>query len=118
VTQPSAPPAPSAAPAEKAAPKPAPKDSAAAAAAPAKPAGSAKVIRFHFVGDSWVEVRDARGKVLFQRLNAAGSDAEVSGRPPLDVVVGNAPEVQVTYDGRDFPLEPHTNVAVARFTLE
>ena len=107
-----------AAPAEKAAAKTAPKDSAAAPSAPAKPAGAAKVIRFHFEGESWVEVRDARGKVLFQRLNAAGSDAEVSGRPPLDVVVGNAPEVQMTYDGRDFPLEPHTNVAVARFTLE
>jgi len=98
--------------------KPAPKDSAPPTAAPAKPAGPAKVIRLHFGGDSWVEVRDARGKVIFQRLNAAGSDAEISGRPPLDVVVGNAPEVHMTYDGRDFPLEPHTNVAVARFTLE
>jgi cytoskeleton protein RodZ len=108
-----------AAPADKAAAaKPAPKDTAAATVAAAKPSGPAKVIRFHFEGDSWVEVRDARGKVIFQRLNAAGSDAEVSGRPPLDVVVGNAPDVQMTYDGRDFPLEPHTNVAVARFTLE
>jgi cytoskeleton protein RodZ len=109
----------SAAAADKAAAtKSAAKDAAAATVAAAKPAGSAKMLRFHFVGESWVEVRDSRGKVLFQRLNAAGSDAEVSGRPPLDVVVGNAPEVRMTYDGRDFPLEPHTEVAVARFTLE
>ena len=40
------------------------------------------------------------------------------GRPPLNVVVGNAPRVDAIYEGRDFPLEPHTKVAVARFTLE
>ena len=89
----------------------------AAAGSEAIPAG-AKRLRFHFTGESWVDVRDARGRVLLQRLNPAGSDAEVAGRPPLQVVVGNAPEVTLTYDGRDFDLEPYTNVAVARFTLE
>jgi hypothetical protein len=34
------------------------------------------------------------------------------------VVVGNAPAVEVLYDDRNFPLEPHTKVAVARFTVE
>jgi cytoskeleton protein RodZ len=86
-------------------------------AAKAPPAG-AKRMRFHFSGESWVEVRDAEGKVLFQRLNAAGSDAQVTARPPLEVVVGNAPEVQMTWDGKPFDLAPHTEVAVARFTLE
>ena len=84
----------------------------------AKPGGPAKSLHFRFAGESWVEVRDARGKVLLQRLNPAGSEADVSGRPPLQVVVGNAPEVRMSYDGRPFDLEPHTNVAVARFTLE
>lgn len=94
---------------------PAPAPEAAKAAVPA-PGG--KTIRLHFKGDSWVEIRDARGKIIMQRLNAAGSDAEVSGRPPFSVIVGNAPEVQVYYDDGEFDLEPHTNVAVARFTLE
>jgi cytoskeleton protein RodZ len=75
-------------------------------------------LQFRFKGDSWVEVRDARDRVLFQRLNAADSEATVTGRPPLRVIVGNAPEVTLRYNGRDFPLEPHTKVAVARFTLE
>jgi cytoskeleton protein RodZ len=116
-----------AAPAKDAA-KDAPKDIAkeaaptrvAAADAAAKPAkaGGRKAIHFHFDGDSWVEIRDASGKVLFQKLNPAGSDADVAARAPVDVIVGNAPEVRMTLDGADFPLEPHTNVAVARFTLE
>jgi cytoskeleton protein RodZ len=89
-----------------------------AAAASEAIAPGAKRLRFRFTGESWVEVRDARGRILLQRLNPAGSEAEIAGRPPLEVVVGNAPEVRLTYDGRDFDLEPHTNVAVARFTLE
>jgi len=78
----------------------------------------ARRLHFRFVGDSWVEVRDANGAVLFQKLNAAGTEAQVSGRPPLQVIVGNAPEVEMTLDGKRFDLDPHTNVAVARFTLE
>lgn len=75
-------------------------------------------LKFHFKGSSWVEIKDGRGKVLLSRLNLPGSETEVSGRPPFNVIVGNAPEVQMTYNDRDFPLEPHTKVAVARFTVE
>ena len=76
------------------------------------------VLRFRFKGSSWVEIRDAKGKVLLSRLNPAGSETEVSGRPPFNVVVGNAPEVQLFYNDHEFDLEPHTKVAVARFTVE
>lgn len=85
------------------------------AAAPAK--GEAQ-LQFRFKGESWVEVREANDKVIFQRLNPAGTEATVTGRKPLRVIVGNASEVTLRYNDRDFPLEPHTQVAVARFTLE
>lgn len=80
--------------------------------------GSGGVLKFRFIGPSWVEIRDAKGRVLLSRLNAPGSEAEVSGRPPFNVVVGNAPEVQLFYNDHEFDLEPHTKVAVARFTVE
>lgn len=81
-------------------------------------ANGAATLRFRFKGESWVEIRDAQGKVLLSRLNQRGTEAEVAGRPPLSVIVGNAPDVQVLYNEREFPLEPHTKVAVARFTVE
>jgi cytoskeleton protein RodZ len=81
-------------------------------------APGAKVIRMRFKGDSWVEVRDAQGKVLMSRVNPKGSETEVEGRPPLSVIVGNASDVEVKLDDREFPLAPHTKVAVARFTVE
>ena len=75
-------------------------------------------LKLRFRGESWVEIRDRNGRVLLSRINAPGSEAEVSGRPPFAIVIGNAPDVKLTYDDREYPLEPYTRVAVARFTLE
>ena len=71
-----------------------------------------------FKGPSWVEIRDAKGRILMSKLNAPGSETEYTGKPPFTIVVGNAPEVQLFYNDREFDLEPHTKVAVARFTVE
>ena len=105
------------------APKAAPPRAEPVKAAASKPevvkvGSDGKVLKFRFKGSSWVEIRDRKGKVLLSRLNPAGSEAEVAGQPPFNVIVGNAPEVQVFYDDHEFNLEPHTKVAVARFTVE
>jgi cytoskeleton protein RodZ len=97
----------------------APKLAAAAPAdAPAKVPADGPVLKFRFHGESWVEIRDAKGKVILSKLNAPGTEAEVTGKPPFSVIVGNAPEVKLFYNDREFDLEPHTKVAVARFTVE
>lgn len=82
----------------------------------AVPATSRIVLRFD--AESWVEIRDASGKVLLSQLNPAGTEKVVQGTPPFSVVVGNAQHVQLTYDGQAFDLAPHTRVEVARFTLK
>ena len=74
-------------------------------------------IRLAFRGAAWVEITDARGKVLLSRTHAGGSSAETIGKPPFGLVIGNAPEVRLTYNGREVDLAPHTRVAVARLTL-
>ncbi len=83
-----------------------------------QPTSAARTIKLRFKGESWVEVKDRSGKVLLSKLNLPGSEAEVSGRPPFNVIIGNAPDVEVRYNDRLFALEPHTRVAVARFTVE
>jgi cytoskeleton protein RodZ len=95
--------------------------SAEPAATPAKTTlakGGERALKFRFKGESWVEVRDGRGRVLFQQLNPAGSEADVTAKPPFSIVVGNAPDVQLSMNGQAFNLEPHTRVAVARFNVE
>ena len=76
------------------------------------------VLKFRFKGRSWVEIRDARGKVLMTGLNDPGSETEVSGKPPFKVVVGNAAEVRMFFNDRELDLEPHMREAVARVTVE
>ena len=102
-------------PARTEATKPAPAVVESVKAAPAPGEGT---LRFQFRGDSWVDVRDAKGTQLMSRINARGTEAQVFGKPPLQVIVGNAAAVSVRFNDRDIPLEPHTRVSVARFTVE
>ncbi|MFP5410948.1 MAG: helix-turn-helix domain-containing protein [Gammaproteobacteria bacterium] len=90
------------------------------AAAPAAPvdASAGGVLHFDFADDSWVEIRDASGRTLHRQLNPAGSSIEVRGRPPFRLLVGNAAQARMTYNGRPIDLKPFIDVTVARFTLE
>ena len=100
------------------APVPAPAPAAAPVPAPAaKPAGAAE-LKMVFERQSWVEVRDREDRIVFSQLNPAGAVQIVQGVPPMNVVIGNASGVKVTYKGRSVDLAPHTKVEVARFTLE
>ncbi len=80
-------------------------------------AGGARLV-FEFAGESWVEVRDASGRLIFSRLNQAGSSQEVQGTPPLELVVGNAPLVSLSWRGKAVDLAPATRGEVARIKLQ
>jgi len=104
------------APAEPAAP-PAPAPEIAPAAEP-KPAPGVRRITLQFGQEAWVTVRARDGKVLVAQLNPAGSERVVEGRPPFELVIGNAEHVRVRYDDRDVDLAPHMKIDVARLKLE
>ena len=103
---------------EPAPPEPSKAEGPAAAPSPVIAGRGEGTLRFRFSASSWVEVKDATGKVVYSRTSAAGSESQVVGKLPLSVIIGNAPAVTVLYNDRDFPLGPHTKVAVARFTVE
>jgi len=86
--------------------------------APAPAAEGNRRIVMKFDRESWVEVRGRNGKTIFSRLNAAGSEQTVEGRPPFSLIIGNAQYVQLSYEDRPIDLAPHVKVEVARFTLE
>lgn len=56
-------------------------------------------LRLRFNQRSWVEVRDAGGTRLLEDVPPAGSERVVSGRPPYEVMLGNAPGVEILFDG-------------------
>ncbi len=75
-------------------------------------------LQFSFSHDSWVEVRDRDSTVVFEQLNPQGSVRTVRGKPPLSVVIGNASNVTLMFNGKKVDLVPHTRTDVARLTLE
>ena len=73
---------------------------------------------FTSTGESWIEVADAKGKVVLRRLMTAGETAGVTGLLPLRVVVGRANVVQVQIRGSAFDLDPVSKDNVARFEVK
>ncbi len=86
-----------------------------AAATPAPSAGSQ--LSFRFGGESWVEVRDAAGAILYSGTNRAGSTRTVQGTAPFSLVVGNSANVALEHDGKPVDLAAATRGSVARLTL-
>ncbi|MBT9539621.1 RodZ domain-containing protein [Thiobacillus sp.] len=108
---------PEAAPAEPAVVPPAvPADAGAPAAS--VPGVAKGALHLEFGADSWTEIKDASGNMLLRKLNTAGSSVDVSGTPPFNLVIGNAAQAKLTYNGRPIDLKPFVDVTVARFTLE
>lgn len=71
-----------------------------------------------FMQDSWLEVRDEGGKLLFSGTGKANTSQTVTGEPPLDVLVGNASGVRIAYNQKPVDLNAHASRNIARFTLE
>ena len=94
------------------------------ASAPVAPASEpvnavvGKPLQMRFSDKVWVEVKDARGKVLVSRLAGAGTLLALDGTPPLSVVLGNAAAVELSYGGERIDLAAHAPSGVARLTLE
>jgi cytoskeleton protein RodZ len=86
--------------------------------APRSRADGRRRISMQFERESWVEIKDGGGRTLISQLNAAGSTQSVEGRPPFELIIGNAQHVRLSYDDRPIDLAPHVKVEVARFTLE
>ena len=72
---------------------------------------------FSFGEDCWVEVQDGNGELIYGDLSRAGSTLEVSGIPPLRVLLGYAHGVSLMHNGSNVALAPHTRNNVASFVL-
>lgn len=69
-------------------------------------------------GDSWVEVRDARGKVLLSRTVPAGEVIGLDGQFPMKLRIGIAKSAQVTLRGEPVDLAPFTRGLIANVVLK
>ena len=82
------------------------------------PASGEVALVLAFRGSSWAEVKDANGRVVLQMTGGAGMTQTVNAVPPLEVALGNAPAVDVTFRGQPLDLAPYTRGSVARVGLK
>lgn len=72
-----------------------------------------------FRQDSWAEITDKRGRILYG-LERAGTRRELSAEPPIDMWLGNAPGVDILVDGSAYSILPGviTVANTARFAIK
>jgi len=89
-----------------------------APAVAALPAGT-PILRLAAKGEVWVQVKDSKGAVLIQRNLQAKEVVNVSGAPPLAVVLGRVNEIEsVQVRGKPFSLVGMSPDNVARFEVK
>lgn len=67
---------------------------------------------------TWVEVIDAGGQVLVQRLLQPGESVGLNGKLPFKLKIGNAAATQLQFRGQGVDLAPVTRDNVARLELK
>jgi cytoskeleton protein RodZ len=93
--------------------------SAAAEAAASATAGTPEsLLQVQAAKTSWVEVIDARGRLLLSRLVKPGETVALDGDVPLKVRIGNAADTQLVFRGQPLALAPYTRDNLAKLELK
>lgn len=75
------------------------------------------VAQLSFANDCWIRIVDANGKEISSGLQRAGESMSVTGKTPLDVRLGYAKGVSITYNGEVVDFSSAVRGATARFKL-
>jgi len=75
------------------------------------------LIQMRFSEDSWVEM-ESHGRKLVVGTQYAGSERTVRAEPPIQILLGNAPGVELVYRGKVVNITPYQRGKVARLILE
>jgi cytoskeleton protein RodZ len=80
-------------------------------------AGNHHTLRFSSALNAWIQVIDGQGK-RYSKLVRSGDNEIFVGTAPFKLVVGEAAQVRLSYDGHSIDLQPFIGQKVARLTLE
>jgi len=86
--------------------------SGAAAGAPGAPtpeaARASSKLRFTVRQDAWIEVRQADGRTVFSAIVKPGSPVDIDAKQPVSMVIGNANQVSLDFEGKPVDLKAMT----------
>jgi cytoskeleton protein RodZ len=79
-------------------------------------------LRIVFGEESWAEIKEKNGKSLSSKINASGSELNLSGHAPYTVSISHAKSARLYYKGKQIDLSRYINKfstsEVANLTLE
>ena len=82
------------------------------------PVASGPELVLRFKQSSWVRIEDASGRTLMSGLKQGGLERKVAGVTPYSIFLGNAPGIDLSFDGATVNLQPLTRENnTARLTL-
>jgi len=90
---------------------------AVAASAPSAAAPVAGRIELRVRQQAWVSITDADGKKLVYATLAANDSRQLQGRPPFRVVIGNAANAELAYNGQPVDLAGKIRGTTAKLEL-
>jgi len=62
------------------------------------------ILRISFTGESWVEVNDSESQQIYRDIREAGDILEITGSAPFNVLLGDAPFIQMSLNGDEIDL--------------
>ncbi|MCL1089797.1 DUF4115 domain-containing protein [Shewanella profunda] len=74
-------------------------------------------LNIQLAGDCWINILDAKGKVLVDGVRGAGANIQVSGVAPFKVILGAPHVATLSMDGQVVSLADFPKGRVARLTL-
>lgn len=80
-------------------------------------AGGVADIVLNSSADAWVEILDAGGARLYYNLVRPGNEVRITGKRPYALVIGNAPAVRLSFDGKRIDLAPLARDGVVKTSL-
>lgn len=75
-------------------------------------------LKLVFSDEVWIRINDGEGQRLYEALNPAGTEKELSLNKPLKFKIGNAQGVKLFVDGKETDIQEYIQGSVARFGLE
>ena len=77
----------------------------AASSGPVRPPST---LRLTVRQDAWIEIRQADGRTVFSAIVKPGSPVDIDAKKPVSMVIGNANQVSLEFEGNPFDLKPQT----------
>jgi len=69
---------------------------------------ASSTLRFTVRQDAWIEVRQADGRTVFSAIVKPGAPVDIDARQPVTMVIGNANQVSLDFEGKPVDLKAMT----------